>query len=298
MKTIKQDKNSSSRLRQMPKVSWRVYLAERIFLKAAQPVRRFADILEQVSQAIIIGLLGKQALSEYMEKSYQDYINFYNPRHYQLDCEEKVLPLLTKYHSQGKLLNPFCGQGREAQFFADNGFDVTGIDSSKAMIDRAVIYAKEAGFKSSFEVAYFSQYTTKSYYDVIYTSPWMYGTFPDPADRLNLLKQCTSLLTPEGVLVISYIRMLHPEQLREKILHWIALATSSLTVSDWRPKFGDRLYRKIFHHFFIPGEIGSEIETAGFKIVAQQESDNGLFNFCILALDDKSQKKLSEKVQI
>lgn len=283
MKKSKQHNNSSPL--QMPRGSWRVHLTERIFLKLDQPIRRLADLLKQLSQAIIVGLLGKKAMSEYLEKAYQDYINSYNPRDYQLDCEEKILPLLAKYHSSGKLFNAFCGQGREAKFFTDNGFDVTGIDSNRAMIDRAIIYAREVGFEATFEVADFYEYATKSYYDVIYTSPWMYGTFPDPADRIRLLKQCARFLTSDGVVIISYVRMLHPELLREKVFHWIAVAVSVLTGSDWRPKFGDRFYRQIFHHFFTPSELRAEVETAGFEIVAQQESKDGLFDFCILKLD-------------
>ena len=284
MKSIKKHNNSSSL--KMPKVSWRVYLAERIFLKVGPQAKRIADLLEHMSQAIAVGLLGKKALNEYIRKVYQDDINWYNPRRYKLDCEEKVLPLLAKYHTSGRLLNAFCGQGREAKFFAENGFDVTGIDLNRAMIDQAIIYSQEVGFQASFEVADFYQYATKSHYDVVYTSPWMYSTFPDPADRIRLLNKCADLLTPKGVIIISYSRMSHPELFRQKAHHWIAVATSVLTGSDWRPKFGDQLHRQIFYHYFTSSEITAEVETAGFKIVVHQESKDGLFNFCILTLAD------------
>ncbi|MEM9265476.1 MAG: class I SAM-dependent methyltransferase [Cyanobacteria bacterium P01_F01_bin.13] len=264
---------------QKAKDAWRVRLAQDVLMGQGEMAGR----LQQIGQAIAVGVLGKRALNDYMGKVYETHSAAYDPSHYQLDCEEKILPLLVKHHSHGQLLSAFCGQGREAKFFAEQGFDVTGIDDNKSMIDGAIAYARNAGFKARFELANFLDYAPESPYDVVYLSPWMYDTFPDPADRIQLLQQCATMLAPGGVVVISYVQLTKPERLWEKARHWLSVTAAALSGSDRRPRFGDRFYVGIFHHFFVPGELEAEVDTAGLQILDQQTSANGLFNFCILS---------------
>ena len=263
---------------QKAETSWRVRLAQEVLMGQAEVAGR----LRQLGQAIAVGVLGKAALGDYMSRVYEAHCAVYDPSQYQLDCEEKIMPHLAKHHSSGKLLSAFCGQGREAKFFADQGFEVTGIDDNKSMIDGAIAYAQKASFVAEFKLANFLDYGPESLYDVVYLSPWMYDTFPDPADRIKLLKHCTTMLAPGGVIVISYVQLVKPERLWEKMRHWLSTAAAVVSGSDWRPRFGDRFYVGIFHHFFVPGELEAEIKTAGLHILEQQRSSNGLFDFCIL----------------
>ena len=263
------------------KNTWRVTLAQTVLMGHDESAGR----LRQITQAIAVGVLGKKALGEYMAHVYETHASAYDPNHYQLDCEAKILLYLSQYHASGKLLSAFCGQGREAKFFADQGFVVTGIDASPAMIDGAKAYAQVSGFNARFEQVDFWQYTpTETNYDVIYLSPWMYGTFPDPADRLRLLHHCKAMLAPGGMIALSYIHLAQPQRLWEKLRHWLAVGAAILSGSPWRPRFGDRFYVGIFHHFFVPGELVAEVKAAGLQIVDQQESANGLFDFCLLSI--------------
>lgn len=263
-----------------PKRSWRVKLAQNVLMGRDESVGR----LRQVGQAIAVGVLGKQALGEYMSHVYEACSSTYDPQQYQLDCEAKIWPHLSQHHRSGTLLSAFCGQGREAKFFVDQGFDVTGIDASPAMIEGAIAYTHAAGFQARFELADFAQYTPATAYDVVYLSPWMYGTFPDPADRIQLLEHCATMLAPKGVIVMSYIHLAQPNRLWEKARHWFSVTAATLSGSNWQPQFGDRFYVGIFHHFFMPGELAAEVNAAGLQILDQQESANGLFDFCILAV--------------
>ena len=164
--------------------------------------------------------------------------------------------------ARANCLSAFCGQGREAKFFADQGFDVTGVDASSTMIDGAIAYAQTAGFNARFERADFLQYTPEVGYDVIYLSPWMYGTFPDPADRIQLLRHCATMLAPGGVIVISYIHLVQPERLWEKARHWLSVTAAVLSGNAWRPRLGDRFYVGIFHHFFCARRTGRRSESS------------------------------------
>jgi hypothetical protein len=91
------------------------------------------------------------------------------------------------------------------------------------------------------------------------------------------------MLAPGGAIVISYVQLIQPQRLWEKMRHWLSVTAATLSGSDWRPRFGDRFYVGIFHHFFIPDELDAEIKAAGLQILEQQTSPNGLFNFCILS---------------
>ena len=263
-----------------PKRSWRVSLAQNVLMGQAESAGR----LQQLGQAIAVGVLGKRALNEYMSQVYEAYSSTYNPQQYQLDCEAAILPYLSRYHSAGSLLSAFCGQGREAKFFVDQGFKVTGVDASPAMIEGAIAYARTADFQAQFELIDFWRYRPASTFDVVYLSPWMYGTFPDPADRIRLLQQCATMLAPQGVIVMSYIHLVQPDRIWEKARYGLSVAAATLSGSDWRPQFGDRFYVGIFHHFFMPGELAAEVQAAGLEIVEQQESANGLFDFCFLSV--------------
>lgn len=264
---------------QESKQSWRVKLAQNVLMGQSEMAGR----LRQISQAIAVGILGKTALRDYMSSVYEAHSAVYDPSQYQLDCEEKIMPYLAKHHRHGKLLSAFCGQGREARFFADQGFEVTGIDDNTSMIDGAIAYAQKAGFTAEFKLANFLDYAPETPYDVVYLSPWMYDTFPDPKDRIQLLKQCSTMLSAGGVIIISYVQLKKPDRLWEKGRHWLSTTAAALSVSKWQPRFGDRFYVGIFHHFFIPGELEAEVTAAELQILEQQKSSNGLFDFCILS---------------
>ncbi|MEM9809220.1 MAG: class I SAM-dependent methyltransferase [Cyanobacteria bacterium P01_D01_bin.56] len=264
---------------QESKQSWRVKLAQNVLMGQ----REMAGRLRQISQALAVGILGKTALRDYMSSVYDAHSEVYDPSQYQLDCEEKIMPYLAKHRSHGKLLSAFCGQGREAKFFADQGFEVTGIDDNKSMIDGAITYAQKAGFTADFKLANFLDYAPETPYDVVYLSPWMYDTFPDPSDRIQLLKQCSTMLSAGGVIIISYVQLTKPDRLWEKVRHGLSKTAATLSGSDWQPRFGDRFYVGIFHHFFVPGELEAEVAAADLQILEQQNSSNGLFDFCILS---------------
>ncbi len=251
-------------------------------LKLGLLPQRVANLSRRVSEAITIGLLDKQSMADYIERVYSTHLDFYNPNHYQLDFEDAIFPFIAKFHDKGELLDAFCGQGREARFFAERGFNVTGIDGSVGMIEGAKKYAQEAGFKARFEVANCLQYESLKKYDVIYTSPWMYSTFNDPQDRIRMIKYYSNALKPNGILVISYKRFKYAAKKREKFYYKISTFIALITANQWQPRYGDFLLKKLFYHYFIPNELESELEAAHLKIVCKEESKTGYLDFCIL----------------
>jgi ubiquinone/menaquinone biosynthesis C-methylase UbiE len=62
-----------------------------------------------------------------------------------LSCEYKEFE---KHMGSGsRLLDLGCGPGRDAKYFSNEGFDVTGVDFSSAMLEIAKVEAPKANFK-------------------------------------------------------------------------------------------------------------------------------------------------------
>lgn len=59
---------------------------------------------------------------------------------------------LKKNKIQGKVLDIGCGNGRNSVYFASKGFDVLGIDFTKAAVSIAERYAKSKKSKANFKV--------------------------------------------------------------------------------------------------------------------------------------------------
>jgi SAM-dependent methyltransferase len=60
-----------------------------------------------------------------------------------VDFRAVIDRMLSQLPEGGKLLDVGCGSGRDAAYFLDRGFDVTGTDASKAMIAEAVRHHPE-----------------------------------------------------------------------------------------------------------------------------------------------------------
>jgi len=60
-----------------------------------------------------------------------------------LDTRPIVTPILEYLPAGGRLLDLGCGSGRDAAFFLKQGYDVTGLDGSEAMLREASTYHPE-----------------------------------------------------------------------------------------------------------------------------------------------------------
>jgi len=67
-----------------------------------------------------------------------------------------------------KLIDPGCGEGRNAVFLAQNGFDVTGVDISAAGLQKTAQYAAKQGVQLETVQADLSSYRLQDIYDVVF----------------------------------------------------------------------------------------------------------------------------------
>ncbi len=80
--------------------------------------------------------------------------------------------LFQKYppHEEQKLLDIGCGEGRDSIFFAQNGYQVTGFDSSVEGVKKSLARADELRLSIDFFQADINVYRLQDFYDVVYAS--------------------------------------------------------------------------------------------------------------------------------
>lgn len=112
---------------------------------------------------------------------------------------KEKLPLLTK----GKALVLAMGEGRNAVYLAENGFDVTGVDISEVGIEKCERLAEERGVVVNSIVADLTDYDLgKEQYDLI-TNFYFY-------DRL-ILPRVVESLKPGGIFIFETYSRDHPK---------------------------------------------------------------------------------------
>lgn len=98
----------------------------------------------------------------------------------------------------GKALDLACGEGRNAVWMAEQGWDVTGIDFSGVAINRARGMAMERGVEVRFVDADIFEWEPRHAFDLVLVA---YVHFPDP-DRTRMMEKARSWVAPGGHLLL------------------------------------------------------------------------------------------------
>lgn len=155
-----------------------------------------------------------------------------------------------------RLLDIGCGTGTLAVRCLRKGATVTGIDSSKYMVEQAMRHATEAGFADRLHVVQDSVTQLRKHFadgsfDLI-VSTMVLGEFP--REYLSyVMRDCRALLRPGGRLIIA--DEVVPDRLLPRIAYAIGLAIL------WIPNFL-LLRRPLFPIADLPGIIRS----GGFRV--------------------------------
>lgn len=100
-----------------------------------------------------------------------------------------------------RLLDVPCGQGRHAHLLAEAGFDVTGLDYSKHLLD----IAKKRGTGTALRYVQGDMRTLPAKWTGRFASVLnlftSFGFFFDPADDVRVIREFARVLEPNGVLV-------------------------------------------------------------------------------------------------
>ncbi|MCH9633286.1 MAG: hypothetical protein S4CHLAM7_00090 [Chlamydiae bacterium] len=122
---------------------------------------------------------------------------------YQLDKPDASPESLDYYTSQakkagGRILEPMCGTGRYLVPIAEEGYNITGFDASREMLQKCRKRCVETGTNPSLSVASFETFLTKHQFSLVFipTSSFSLLTTLEKVSRsLKVIRKC---LEPQG----------------------------------------------------------------------------------------------------
>src|SRR5271155_2178344 len=105
----------------------------------------------------------------------------------------------------GKVLDLCCGPGRHAVEFAKRGLEVTGVDGSGFLLDRARERARDAGVPVEWVQDDMRRFRQPANFELACSLFTSFGYFADEADNLRVLQNVWESLRDGGVFVIDVI---------------------------------------------------------------------------------------------
>lgn len=104
-------------------------------------------------------------------------------------------------HPDSRILDLACGRGRHAIYFNMKGYDVTGLDMSKASILEA---SQHINSKLRFLVGDMRHIPFKAQFDYVLNLFTSFGYFEDHDDHLNTLLSVKQALVPGGYFILDF----------------------------------------------------------------------------------------------
>lgn len=184
-------------------------------------------------------------------------------------------PLL-KVAAGTRVLDLACGPAVHVVPMARSGAEVTGVDLSPAMLERAKEACDRAGVSARLVHANMLDFVEPDTYDLVINMYTSFGYFTDPGDNLTVLRNIRASLVPGGAAVIDLLG-------KEVLASWVgrpqAVAVPGGTVfmedtilddwtrlrTDWTLVRGQEIRKStILSHLYSAAELRSLFEQAGF----------------------------------
>jgi SAM-dependent methyltransferase len=119
---------------------------------------------------------------------------------------EQVAQILSLTTFSGRtVLDLCCGPGRHAVEFAHHGFQVTGVDRTPFLLDRARDRARESAVDVEWVQEDMRRFLRPSSYDLICSLFTSFGYFDEESDERLVLRNMRESLHPGGLFVIDLI---------------------------------------------------------------------------------------------
>lgn len=106
---------------------------------------------------------------------------------------------------QGRVLDLACGPGRHSVAFARRGFQVTGVDRSPFLLERAKANATDAGMAVELIEADMRDFRRPQAFDLAISLFTSFGFFRDDADNQQVLSNVEATLKPGGTFMLDLL---------------------------------------------------------------------------------------------
>ena len=212
---------------------------------------------------------------------------FREDRFREAEAEIDALLALTGVATRS-VLDLGCGPGRHAIPLAARGLEVTAVDLSPSLLERARQRAGKADVAVDWQRADMREFTRPDSFDLVISMWTSFGYFDDPGDDLKVLENCHPALHPGGALLLDVVgkeyvvRNIEPVHLTEyadgDILVERPLLEANMTrySNEWLLIRGEQVERAKWHHNLYSGqELVDRLQSAGFADVALYGSLEG-----------------------
>ncbi|MBI4436447.1 MAG: class I SAM-dependent methyltransferase [Candidatus Omnitrophica bacterium] len=241
-------------------------------------LNRFQEKISSAFGSLVLVLSKPKDLEKFVEQ-------FYNRRDFSealageavrtrgLSPEESQF--VTKYlKGKKECLVLMSGGGRESLALAKLGFEVTGIETSQDLVERAKEHVRALSLKNChFEVGnVLDSLSPARKHDALFLSQSMYSEIPTRTRRIAFLRKMRSHLKDDG---FFYLEFCGRDDFREKgwkfrLKKWLAI----LSGGNRELEEGDVCFMGHYWHIFSkPSELLSEIENSNFKVVEMDFSN-------------------------
>ncbi len=105
----------------------------------------------------------------------------------------------------GALVDLCCGPGRHSVPFAKRGFEVTGVDRTTFLLEKARAFAAEEGVEVEWVAEDMRHFVRPEGFNLALSMLTSWGYFDDPEDNSKVLKNVHLCLKPGGVFVLDTI---------------------------------------------------------------------------------------------
>ncbi|MFZ0736146.1 MAG: class I SAM-dependent methyltransferase [Candidatus Acidiferrales bacterium] len=140
------------------------------------------------------------------EEFWRDFYPFmFPPERFSAASEEVSRIVAMTQCDGGSLLDLCCGPGRHAVEFAQRGFQVTGVDRSPFLLDRAREHASKAGASVEWILEDMRSFVRPAKFDLACNLFTSFGYFRDEQENLGVLRNIYRSLKQNGVLVIEVV---------------------------------------------------------------------------------------------
>jgi len=178
-----------------------------------------------------------------------------------------------------QILDIGCGTGRHSLELARRGYDVTGIDLSPSMIEKAKTMAQKENLKIDFQIRDARDFNFNESFDLAIMI--CEGAFPlMETDEMNfsILKNACDSLKPGGILIQTTLNGLFPlfHSVKEFMDKGDNMGQSSenrfdlmtfrdLSVYEIEDDHGNKKSLKCNERYYVPSEMSWLLKSAGFK---------------------------------
>lgn len=184
-------------------------------------------------------------MSEWFEEWFEspEYLKVYKNRN-DNDAWQLVSFICSKLSLKSglKILDLACGAGRHAILLAGRGFQVTGVDLSKNLLNVARKNAEELKLNLSFIHSDIRNFLHYEKFDLVVNLFTSFGYFKKDEENFVVFKKASEMLKPEGFFAFDY---LNSEYLKENLVPYSYEETDSYRVEQFRSIIDCRVEKKI-----------------------------------------------------